>query len=92
MSEAVPEYFSDVFHFSFSPYGLAIAFGTRAVRAAPGPAPAEEDRVVVRMSLEQAKVLSMLLRKSLRQYEEAAGVSIELPPTLYEELELDPHA
>jgi hypothetical protein len=86
MPDPVPQYFSDTFEFSFSPYGLAIAFGLRPVRPEQeGPI----DVAVVRMSLEQAKILSMLLRKKLNQYEQATGAEISIPGDVYQQLDLD---
>ena len=90
MSEAVPEFFSDTFVFSFSPYGLTLAFGARPLRPlAEQPIP-PADRAIVRMSLEQAKILSMLLRKELNRYEATSGIDISLPPDVYRELGLRP--
>ncbi|MEJ5222448.1 MAG: hypothetical protein WHT63_10640 [Tepidiforma sp.] len=91
MADGVPEVFSDTFEFTFTAYGLAIAFGARPVRQPSDGAAAEPgDRAVVRMSLEQAKVLAMLLRRELNRYEVAAGIEIALPPEVYQSLELDP--
>ncbi len=84
----VPEVFSDAFEFSFGPYGLAIAFASRPVRQVPGAIP--RDEAVVRMSLEQAKILSMLLRRELARYEREAGIEIALPAEAYQSLGLRP--
>jgi hypothetical protein len=90
MAEPVPDFFSDTFDFTFTPYGMVFAFGARPVRAGPGELAAPVDRAVVRMSLEQAKILAMLLRRELNRYERASGVSIGLPNEVYEQLDLNP--
>jgi hypothetical protein len=38
------------------------------------------------MSLEQAKVLAMMLRRNLKNYEREQGLEIALPPQLYAQL------
>jgi hypothetical protein len=44
----------------------------------------------VRMSLEHAKVLTIMLRKTLKQHEENQGSPISLMPQVYQQLGLSP--
>ena len=44
----------------------------------------------VRMSLEHAKVLAIMLRKVLKQHEETQGAPINLLPQVYQQLGLSP--
>lgn len=81
--ENIPEYYSDVFELAMSPYGAALAFGLTDPSSGPGEPPAAECRAVVRMSLQQAKVLSMVLRKNLAQYERENSIEITLPASVY---------
>jgi hypothetical protein len=83
MSDRTPEYFSDVFDFTMNPYGVAIGFGLTELRQPPGAPSVATDQVVVRMSLEQAKILSMLLRRTLSTYEREHGVEIAIPSSVY---------
>lgn len=55
--------------------------------------PAGQDHTVppirvanVRMSLEHAKVMAIMLRKQLKNCEAQAGVDIQLPQSLYQQL------
>jgi hypothetical protein len=88
LSDDIPQVFSDVFDFAVTPYGVAVTFGLTGRRQPTGKAPVSEDQVVVRMSLEQAKVLAMLLRKNLSQYERENGLEISLPHAVYTTLEI----
>jgi len=40
----------------------------------------------VRMSLEHAKVMAIVLRKQLKNYEHQTGIEIQLPAALYQQL------
>lgn len=83
MADPPLEIYSDVFRFSVTPYGVAVTFGTNEAHPNPGkPGPAR-DEVTVRMSLEQAKVMTMLFRRNLKQYERDNGLEISLPYQLY---------
>lgn len=84
--DTVPEYYSDVFDFALSPYGVSVSFGVTSRRAPAGRPPQPQDLAVVRMSLEQAKILSMLLRKNLSTYERENGLEIALPHAVYNTL------
>ncbi|HZP58325.1 MAG TPA: DUF3467 domain-containing protein [Dehalococcoidia bacterium] len=80
MPDEVPEVYSDQVQIAQSAYGLTLIFGTLpATPTGPGPQIMER-RAIVRMSLEHAKVLSMMLRKQLKQFElEHLGDPIRLP-------------
>ena len=82
----VPEYYSDSFRFTVSPYGVAFTFGTNVPHPSPGKIAPGRDSLVLRMSLEQAKVLSMMLRRNLKNYESENHLEIALPPQLYTQL------
>ncbi len=85
MAEEIPDYYVDSTQMSTTPYGVAISIG-RTPAHHSGPTPAiPEQLAVVRMSLEHAKVIAMLLRKQLKSYERANG-EIPLPPELYTSL------
>ena len=44
----------------------------------------------VRMSLEHAKVMAIILRKQLKQFEEQLGAEIPLPLQVYQQLGVSP--
>jgi hypothetical protein len=84
----VPNYFSDVFELRLSPYSASIRFGLTEAQA-PGDTWRSRDIAVMRMSLEQAKVLAMLLRKNISRYERDHQVEVTLPPAVYDSLGVD---
>lgn len=79
MADPPPEIYSDSFRFTVSPYGVAVTFGVNEPHPAPARPQVARDEVIVRMSLEQAKVLAMMFRRNLKQYERENGISIALP-------------
>lgn len=86
-----PDVYADQFTMAQSAYGLAITFAKSSTTPTiPGQAARGEPQVIVRMSLEHAKMMVMLLRKNLRQYElEHLGDPIRLPRALMEQQSLD---
>ena len=80
------EYFSDVFWVGVNPWSADVTFGLRMTR------PEEHDtpKVRIRMSLQQAKALSVILLRAVRQYEDKADVTVELPDALLKELGIPP--
>ena len=82
----VPEFYSDSFRFSVSPYGIAFTFGTNVPHPSPGKVTPGKESLVLRMSLEQTKVLAMLLRRNLKNYERENNLEIALPSQLYTQL------
>jgi hypothetical protein len=78
----VPDIYADSTQISTTPYGVTITLGrTPPHHSGPTP-PIAEKLTVVRMSMEHAKVVAMLLRKQLKAFERANG-EIPLPPELY---------
>ena len=51
-------------------YGVAMTLGRNPPHPVPSTPPAAEPLVVIRTSLEHAKIMAMLLRKQLKAYEE----------------------
>ncbi len=83
--EVIPDLYTDSTQVSTTPYGVAVTVG-RAPAHHTGPQPAIPERLAtIRMSLEHAKVVAMLLRKQLKAFERANG-EIPLPPELYTSL------
>jgi hypothetical protein len=83
----VPEYYVDTFRMTSGAYGLTITFGVSPPHPSPGGqvTPAK-DLVMLRMSLEHAKVMAMVLRRNLKNHERQSGAPINLPPQLYTQL------
>jgi hypothetical protein len=86
----VPDVYCDQFTIAQSAYGVAFTFSlTYGTPMVPGQAQSNP-QAVVRMSLEHAKIMVMLVRRNLKQYElEHLGDAIKLPAGLYRELKLE---
>lgn len=84
MSE-VPEYYSDGLEVSLTmPWTVALTFSLKDTTQERKAKP----QVIVRMSPEQAKVSTMLLKRLLKNYEFESKTTINLPPELYTKLGL----
>jgi hypothetical protein len=80
------ELYTDSFRFTVGVYGVAFTVGLNEPHPQSGKAPQAKELAVIRMSLEQAKVLAMMLRRNLKNYEREQGLEIALPPQLYAQL------
>jgi len=76
------EYFSDVFWIHINPWSCALTFGLRQASAT------ERDKPMlrVRMPLQQAKLLAVMLLQQMRRYEQETEVDIDLPRNLLESM------
>lgn len=82
----IKEIYSDSFRFTVTPYGVNFTFGTNIPHPSPGKVTPGKDSLILRMSLEQSKVLAMMLRRNLKNYERENGLEIALPSQLYTQL------
>lgn len=73
---SVPEHYVDGYSFQGNPYTVMLSF-TIGV-----PGSEAEDVVRIRTSPEHAKIMSILLKRSMKGYEEKLGVEIALPPAI----------
>lgn len=80
------DFYTDSFRFSVGAYGVSFTFGLNPPHPDPSKTPVAKEIAVVRMSLENAKVLAMLLRRNLKTYEREQSLEIALPPGLYTQL------
>jgi len=92
-NDPIPDTYADQFQMALSAYGIALTFAVSPTNPpAVGPATGEP-RVIVRMSLEHAKVMAMMIRKNLRQFErEHLGEKISVPKSVYAPLGLEEEA
>ncbi len=80
----IPDVYVDSMRVTVGVYGVNITFSLAEPHPTQGGVPrAGDEKVLVRMSLEHAKTVAMLLRKQLKLYEQQAGVSIQLPSGIY---------
>jgi len=76
----VPDYYVDSVNFATNLYGFMLEFGVMQSQDEPPRAVAR-----VRMSPQHAKIMSLLMRKNVQEYERRVGTII-LPEGLYHEL------
>ncbi len=76
----IPEYYTDSVNFMTNIYGFTLEFGVMQAQDAP-----PRSLVRIKMSPQHAKIMSLLLRKNVQEYEKRIGTVI-LPEGLYQEL------
>lgn len=86
MQESVPEFYSDALQITTTPFGVNLTFSLREPHPVPGPQATAKEIARVRTSLEHAKVIAMMLRKQLRQFERDSAIKIALPADIYAQL------
>ena len=82
----VEEQFSDVFETHVNPWSAVITFGLRATK------PEDENKFTsrMRMPLQQAKALAVMLLRSIRGYEVQTETDIDLPKQILDSLGIPP--
>ncbi len=85
-ANSAPDIYTDAFRFTVGPYGVSFTFGLNVPHPSQGQVIPPRDTLILRMSLEQAKVLAMMLRRNLKSYESQNNLDIALPPNLYTQL------
>ena len=80
------EFFSDVFETHVNPWSAAVGFGIRATKES------EDNKftVRVRMPLQQAKALAVILLRTIRRYEQDTETDIDLPKQVLDSLNIAP--
>jgi hypothetical protein len=87
--ESAPDIYADQFNMAVSPYGVALTFMLTPSNPTPIQVPTGDPKAVVRMSLEHAKVMAMVLRRSIKQYElETLGDPVRVPRAILAQLKL----
>ena len=76
----LPEYYTDSVNFMTNIYGFTLEFGVMQGNDEPPKSIAR-----IKMSPQHAKIMSLLLRKNVQEYERRIGTVI-LPDGLYQDL------
>jgi hypothetical protein len=84
----LPEFYVDQFRMTVGAYGIAMTLGLTPPHPAPGQGEVTRDVTRLRMSLEHAKVLAMIMKRQLKAFEEQAQVQINIPRQVYNSLGL----
>ena len=82
LSADVPTYYANSVSLGISPYDLTLVFGVRA---------GNQVKALIRMitSLEHAVVMTMVLRRSLREHTKMTGIEPKVPIEVMRDLQLD---
>lgn len=80
---SVPDVYADQFVVTATVWGVNLSFLRNPPHPATGQVPQAEPQAIVRMSLEHAKIMTMLLKRQLKQYERDNGIEIAIPPQVY---------
>lgn len=79
-SESVPDVYVDQLAMAQSAWGITLILSKSRSDPSPTRAVPGDPQVVVRMSLEHAKAMIMVMRRTLKQYElESLGDPIRIP-------------
>ncbi|MFH1140450.1 MAG: hypothetical protein V1724_02005 [Chloroflexota bacterium] len=78
-----PDVYCDGMQIQVSPFGIILQL--TQIPPTPGTVP-PKSVAYVRMSLEHAKVVAIVLRRVLKQHEDTQGGAIVLHPQLYQQL------
>ena len=84
MEGDVPELYTDGVQVGLSPFTAVLGFTMQPAGQTGAMAPIRVANL--RMSLEHAKVMAIVLRKQLKSFEEQMGETIPLHPQLYQQL------
>ena len=83
----IPDIYVDNMQITSGVYGVNITFGLTEPHPASGTRSQQpEEKVRVRMSLQHAKIVAMMLRQNLKNYELNTGTSIQIPQNVYTSL------
>ena len=86
MDQQTPNLYADSVQMSTTPFGVVMMFGMRP-HAQTGTVPVIEV-CNLRMSLEHAKVLAMMLKKQIKTFEDSMGEKIPLHPQIWQQMGL----
>ena len=88
MPEPIPEFYVDQFRVTVAPFGGAMTFGLSDPHPSPGHTLPPQDTVRIRMSLEHMKIMAMLIKRQLKNYEEQMGAPVNIPRQVYNGMSL----
>lgn len=86
MDAEVPDLYTDGVQIGVSPFGVTLAFAMQPPGQTGTLAPIKVCHL--RMSLEHAKVMTIMLKKNLKNFEDQMGQNIPLHPQLTQQLGL----
>ena len=84
----IPEFYSDQFMISSSPYGVVVNFKKSPLE--PGPGKVSETVAAIRMSHEHIKTMTFILARHIKKIEKESGVFYPVPRKVLSELSIAP--
>lgn len=78
--------YADAFQVTLSPFGVSLTLSVREPHPNPSKSPAVKEVATIRMSIEHLKLMTMMFRQQLLQYERNTGSSIRIPSQIYQQL------
>ena len=85
--DEILDIYSDSFRVTTGVFGVNMTFGLNEPHPVQGGvARTADEKARVRVSLQLAKVIAMLLRKQLKEYESQTGTDIQIPQNVYASL------
>lgn len=88
-AEPVPDVYADQFIVTTTLWGAALSFSKMPPHPAPGQPPQGMPQAVIRMSMHHAKVMAMILKRSIKNWERENG-EIHIPPAALNQMGLSP--
>lgn len=85
-SASTPDVYTDTFQLALNPFGASLIFALSRPTLTPNRVELPKDVTTIRMSLEHAKILAMMLRSNLVSYERTNGLEIAIPEQVYTQL------
>jgi len=90
-SAVVPDIYVDRMRLTVTLFGVNVSFGLSESHPdldANSATVRTDEKVCLRMSLEHAKVVALLLAKQLKRFEREAGITIALPEETLQSLDI----
>ena len=84
--DEVPDLYADAFQVTITAFGGNLTFSRREAHPVATRQQVLKELVTVRMSVEHLKVMTMMLRRQVKEYEEHVGSPIRMAPELYQQL------
>jgi hypothetical protein len=84
----IPDVYCDTAQINLSPVDMILLLSRRSPRI--GTTEPATPVGYIRTSLEHAKILAIILRRTLKKYEDDLGSPIQLPLTIYQQLGISP--
>ena len=75
----VPDLYADQFRINLNPWGANLMFARTQPDQPKAGVPQSEDVAIIRMSHEHLKVLTMILRRQLKGWEDNTQIEIQIP-------------